>query len=71
MEIDFPLEIKVKTNKKKTEVVSYNPFILDVKEKAENNKANLEVIKFLSKYFGKRVRIVKGFKSKIKVIDLI
>ena len=71
MEVKFPLEIKVNVNKKKTEIVSFNPFILNVKEKAEKNKANLEIIKFLSKYFGKRVRILKGFKSKRKIIDLI
>ena len=70
MEVKFPLEIKVNVNKHKNEIASFDPFILNIKEKAEKNKANIEIIKFLSKQFGKRVRIVKGLKSKIKVINL-
>jgi len=66
----FPLKIKVNVGKIKTEIVSSDPFVLNVKEKAEKNKANLEIIKFLSKYFGKRVKIVKGLKSRNKIIDV-
>ena len=71
MEIKFPLEIKVYVNKNKTEIVSYDPFVLNVKEKAERNKANIEIVKFLSKYFGKRVRIVRGFNYRKKIIHLM
>lgn len=69
--MEFPLNIKVNVNKKKTEIVSSDPFILNIKEKAEKNKANLEIIKFLSKYFGKQVKIVRGLKSKNKVIIVV
>jgi len=69
--MEFPLKIKVNVNKKKTEVINSDPFVLNVKEKAEKDKANLEIIKFLSKYFGKKIKIVKGLKSKNKIIDLI
>jgi len=38
------------------------------KSPAENNKANLEIVKELSKLFGREVRIVRGQKSKKKEI---
>jgi uncharacterized protein (TIGR00251 family) len=41
-----------------------------IKEKPIDGKANEELIKVLKKYFGKSVKIVHGFKSKKKVIDI-
>jgi len=65
------LKIKVKTNAKKNEILDkVGYYLVSVKEKAENNKANLAVIKLLSRYFKKRVRIVKGLKSKQKIIEI-
>lgn len=48
-----------------------NAFIVCVKAKPENNKANIEIIKFLSKYLKKKVRISSGLKSKGKIIEII
>ena len=39
--------------------------------KPEDNKANIEVIKFLSKSLKKKVKIVSGLKSKEKMIEII
>jgi len=68
----FPLKIKVKTRQKETKIISQSEdeIILAVKSPPEKNKANLEIIKFLSKHFKIKVRIIKGLKSKNKLIDL-
>ena len=42
-----------------------------IKAKPEGNKANIEVIKFLSKLLKKKLRIVSGLKSRDKIIEII
>ena len=71
--MQFPLKLKVKPNSRKTEILREegNEIVLAVKSKPENNKANLEVIKFFSKMFKTKVKIVRGLKSKNKIIDRI
>ena len=68
------LKILVKPNAKKTEILGWdeNEQILRVavSEPAEDNKANIAIIKFFSKKLEKRVRIVSGLKSKRKVLSL-
>ena len=61
--------VKTKAKKKKIEQLDDGTLKVEVKEKAENNKANLAVIKLLSKHFGKQAYIKSGFKSKKKIID--
>jgi uncharacterized protein (TIGR00251 family) len=41
-----------------------------VKAPAQDNKANIAVMKLLSKRFGKDVRIVSGFSSKRKMVEI-
>ncbi len=41
---------------------------LFLKAPAEDNKANLELIKFFKKKLGLRVKIISGFKSREKLI---
>ncbi len=65
--------IKVKPGAKKKEVlkISENNFIVNVKERAVENKANLAVIKALADYFDiskSRVKIISGLKSKTKTV---
>ena len=64
------LLIKVKPNAPKTKIISQssNNLVIAVAAPAENNQANIELIKFLSKKFGADVRIVRGLKGKKKVI---
>ncbi len=65
------MKIKVKANAKENKVEDKGGdyYLVSVKEKAKDNKANLAVIKLLSKYFKKRVKIVRGLRSKEKVIE--
>lgn len=73
MEIKESLfKIIVKPNSSRNEILGYDKerqaYRINIKAKPEDNKANIEIIKFFSKLLKKRVRIVKGFKSKEKVI---
>jgi len=65
--------VKVKPNskKQKIEVVSSKEYIVSLKNLAENNKANLELLKLLEKYFNKKIKIIKGLKNKKKIIEII
>ena len=68
--MQLPIELRVQANKKKTEItkIENNIYHINVKSRAENNKANIEIIKFFSKLSGKQVRILSGLKSKKKLI---
>ena len=62
----------IKPNSKNNEVTGFdknkNAYLIKIKAKAEDNKANKELIRFLSKFLRKRVKIKSGFKSKEKII---
>lgn len=63
------LKIRVKAKSGKTEIVSKGDvWKVNVKSKAESGKANLEILKFFSKLFKKKVEIVKGKKSRDKIL---
>lgn len=65
------INITVKAGSKKESILKVDDkYIISVKEKAENNKANLAVIKLLSKYFKKKVSIKSGLRSKNKIISV-
>lgn len=66
------IEVKVKPNSKKQEIIkiSENEYKISLKEKAENNKANIELLKLLKKYFGREVEIIKGLKNKNKIVEV-
>lgn len=69
------LSIIVKPNSNENKIISFdeNKKALKVliKAPAENNKANIEVIKYFSKLTGKNIKIIKGLKSKNKMLKLI
>jgi len=44
---------------------------VSIKAKPEGNKANAEIIKFLSKLLKKRVKIAHGLKSREKTIEIL
>ena len=69
--MQFPIKLKVKPNSKKTEILrkENNEIVLAVKSPAENNKANLEIIKFFSRKLKTKIMIAKGLKSRNKIID--
>lgn len=41
-----------------------------IKEKPIEGKANKELIKVLKKHFRKSVKIISGFSSRIKIVDI-
>jgi len=67
------INVNVKTNSGKQEVekISENEFKVFLKSVPENNKANLELEKILSKYFKKQVKILRGKTSKKKVVEVL
>jgi len=63
------IKIKVKPNSGKKEVqkISDDEYIVSLKERAENNKANIELIKLLSK----ELKVSSNnIKSKNKIIEI-
>ena len=64
------VKVIVKPNSKKSEILSCEDSVykVAVKAPAEDNKANIELVRFLSKKLGKRVSIKSGFKSKKKIL---
>lgn len=70
--MNFPIEVKVKTNCSVNKfIIKEDRYIVELNAKPKNNEANIELIKFLSKKFKKRLRIVRGFKSKVKLLDVV
>ncbi|MEK6949975.1 MAG: DUF167 domain-containing protein [Nanoarchaeota archaeon] len=66
-------KVIVKPNSKKNEFIGFDEgkqaYIISIKEKAEDNKANIELIRFLSKILGRKARIKSGLKSREKIIE--
>lgn len=66
------LKVVVKPNSPKTEVVGWdeNKKMLRIAVAAvpDKNKANTELLKFLRKETGKKCEIIKGLKSREKVV---
>ena len=65
----------VKPNASRNELLGYDKekaaYRVAVKAAAVDNKANNELVKFLSKLLKKRVMIVSGAKSKKKMIEVV
>ena len=72
MQSGIILNLQVRTNSGKFEICSYaketNTLRIKVKSKPENNAANLEFLKNVSKIFNSSVKILKGFKSRNKTV---
>lgn len=67
------VNVKVKTNSDRQEIVKgFNDcFLAFLKSSPENNRANVELIKLLHRYFNRPVRIKYGFKRRIKVVEVL
>jgi len=69
------IQVKVKPNSRTEEVSRKgDSFIVKVKEPPKEGKANQAVIKLLAQHFGisqSQVRILSGFRSRNKVIDVV
>ena len=66
------LKIIVKPNSPKTAIVKYDSerdaLIVNVHAKPEDNKANIEIIKFFTKLLRKKVSIKTGLKNREKIL---
>ncbi len=64
----------VKPNSKENKIEGFDSakgaYIVRIKAPAEDNKANIELVKFLKKELGKKATIISGFKSREKIIKV-
>ena len=69
------LKVKVRVNSYENKILDYDKerdmLNVSIKALAVKNKANLELIKFLSKLTKKRVNIIRGLNSKTKVVEFV
>ncbi|MBT6995441.1 DUF167 domain-containing protein [Candidatus Woesearchaeota archaeon] len=68
------MKVIVKTNCSENKINyddSRSCYKVGIKAKPVDGKANVEIEKFLSKHFGKKLKIISGFKSKIKLLKEI
>ena len=63
------IKVKVKTNSKEFKIKEGDVWEISLKNKAKDNKANLELIKEMKKRYGK-CKIVKGKTSKNKTLAI-
>jgi uncharacterized protein (TIGR00251 family) len=67
-------KIIVKPNSSKNKILGFdkakNAYRVRIHAKPEDNKANIEIVKFFSKLLKKKVRIIKGLKGREKVIKV-
>lgn len=68
-------KIIVKPNSKENKIEGFdkerNAYRVCIKAKPEGNRANIEVVRFLSKSLKKKVKISSGLKSKEKIIEIV
>lgn len=66
------INVVVKPNSGKSEVekISKDSFKVYLKSAPENNKANIELLKVLKKYFKKDVCFCRGLSSRKKVLEV-
>ena len=61
-------------NSKENKVIGYDAerkaYVVSVKARAEDNKANIMLINYLSKLLGKKVMIASGLKSREKIFEV-
>jgi len=66
------IKIKVKpgSREQKIEKTSDSEYEINLKERAEDNKANIELLKLLKRYFNKEARIIEGKTSRNKIVEI-
>jgi uncharacterized protein (TIGR00251 family) len=65
------IEVHVKPNASKNDILSKQGiWKVAIKAKAEDGKANQELIKFLEKELNKKVEIIRGKTSKKKILKI-
>ena len=69
------IKIKVKPNSEKQEIKKLEDgiYAVNLREKAEDNKANIELLNLLKKYFKvsvKDINLIKGMKGRDKIVEV-
>jgi len=66
------LSVVVKPNSRKTEIIEIKDNVAKIalSAPAEENKANIELIKFVSKLLKRKVEIISGKTNKKKILKL-
>ncbi len=66
------IKVKVKPRSGKQEIVKIEEdnYLVYLKNSPEDNKANIELLNFLKKYFRKKIKIVRGAKNKNKILEI-
>lgn len=69
------INVAVKPGSAEQEIIKTDGrnFAIRLKSRAEENKANIELVKLLAKYFNtqqKNISIKKGIKSKKKIVEI-
>ena len=66
------IQVKVYPHSGREEVVKINEkeYKVYLKKPAEDNKANIELVKLLKRHFKKEVKIVKGLTSRNKIVEI-
>ncbi len=63
------IKVKVKPNSKEFKIKKGEVWEIDLKSPAKDNKANLELIKEMTKHYG-HCKILKGRTSRTKLLEL-
>ena len=65
------IRVKIHPNSSKEKIKKIkDDYEVWIHEKAEDNKANLKLVKMLKKYFKCDVKIKSGFTSRNKIVEL-
>ena len=66
------VKVKVVPNSKEEKITRLldGQYKVNLNQKPENNKANIELIKLLKKYFKSNVKIIKGLSSRNKIVKI-
>ena len=64
------VDVKPGARENGIERISEGWYIVSVRAPRRKGKANVEIIKLLQNHFGERARIVRGFRSTRKVVEI-
>ena len=67
------INVKVHLSSGREEIVKINndSYKIYLKKPAEDNKANIELLKLLKRQFGVEAKIIKGLKSRNKIVEIL
>ncbi len=70
----FNVHVKANASESKIEDFGDNRYLVYVKSPAENNEANIEMLKMMGKHLGipsTKLRVVVGATSKDKIVEIV